>query len=62
MDMAAALFAARKPFSLLLIEGGDHGITERRDEYYQAARIWMDRYVRDRGQLPVLTPSSPKRP
>ena len=62
MDMAAALFAAKKPFSLLLIEGADHGMTERRDEYYQAARVWMDRYVRDRGKLPVLTPSSPKRP
>jgi dipeptidyl aminopeptidase/acylaminoacyl peptidase len=56
MDMAGALFAARKPVSLLLIEGADHAITERRDEYYEAARAWMDRYVRDRGRLPNLTP------
>jgi dipeptidyl aminopeptidase/acylaminoacyl peptidase len=56
MDMASALFAAKKPFSLLLIEGADHAITERRDEYYHAARVWLDRYVRDRGKLPVLTP------
>ena len=56
MDMARALFATRKPVSLLLIEGADHAITERRDEYYQAARVWMDRYVRDRGKLPDLTP------
>ena len=56
MDMARALFAARKPVSLLLIEGADHRITERRDEYYQAAKVWMDRYVRDRGKLPDLTP------
>jgi dipeptidyl aminopeptidase/acylaminoacyl peptidase len=56
LDMANALFAARKPFSLLLIEGADHAITERRDEYFQAARVWLDRYVRDRGKLPVLTP------
>ncbi len=56
MDMARALFASRKPVSLLLIEGADHAITERRDEYYQAARVWMDRYVRDRGKLPDLAP------
>jgi len=56
MDMARALFAIRKPVSLLLIEGADHTITERRDEYYQAAKVWMDRYVRDRGKLPDLTP------
>ena len=56
LDMAGALFAARKPVSLLLIEGADHAITERRDEYYQAARAWLDRYVRDRGKLPNLTP------
>jgi len=56
MDMASALFAARKPVGLLLVEGADHGITERRDEYNQAVKVWMDRYVRDRGKLPVLVP------
>jgi dipeptidyl aminopeptidase/acylaminoacyl peptidase len=56
MDMASALFAARKPVSLLLIEGADHRITERREEYNQATKVWMDRYVRDRGKLPVLVP------
>jgi dipeptidyl aminopeptidase/acylaminoacyl peptidase len=56
MDMAQALYAARKPVSLLLIEGADHAISERRDEYYQAARAWLDRYVRDQGKLPVLSP------
>ncbi len=56
LDMARLLFAARKPFSLLLIEGADHRITERSDEYYQAAKTWMDRYVRDRGKLPNLVP------
>jgi len=56
LDMAQALFATRKPVSLLLFEGADHAITERRDDYYQAARTWFDRYVRDRGKLPLLTP------
>jgi dipeptidyl aminopeptidase/acylaminoacyl peptidase len=56
MDMAQALYAARKPVSLLLIEGADHAITERRDEYDRATRMWLDRYVRDRGKLPQLAP------
>jgi len=56
MDMARALYAARKPVSLLLIEGADHAISERRDEYHRATRAWLDRYVRDLGKLPVLAP------
>lgn len=56
LDMARLLFAARKPFSLLLIEGADHPMSERRDEYDRAARVWLDRYVRDRGKLPNLVP------
>jgi dipeptidyl aminopeptidase/acylaminoacyl peptidase len=56
MDMAQALFAARRPFRLLLVEGADHFISERRDDYYSAARDWLDRFVRDRAPLPDLKP------
>jgi dipeptidyl aminopeptidase/acylaminoacyl peptidase len=56
LDMARELYARRKPFSLLLFEGAQHSMIERRDEYNQAARAWLDRYVRDRGALPNLTP------
>ena len=56
MDMAQALYASKRPFRLLLLEGADHAIRERRDEFYQATRSWLDRYVRDRGALPELTP------
>jgi dipeptidyl aminopeptidase/acylaminoacyl peptidase len=56
LDMANSFFANKRPFRLLLIEGADHAISERRDEYNEAARGWLDRYVRDRGPLPNLVP------
>ena len=56
MDMAQALFATRRPFRLLLVEGADHLISERRDDYYLAAREWLDRFVRDRAPMPELKP------
>ncbi len=56
LDMAQALFATRRPFRLLLIEGADHMIGERRDDYDRAARDWLDRFVRDRAPLPNLVP------
>ena len=56
MDMAQALYGSRRPFRILMIEGADHAISERRDVYDEAARSWFDRYVRDREPLPNLTP------
>ena len=56
MDMAQALFASSRPFRLLLIEGADHSISERRDDYNVAARDWLNRFVRDRAPLPDLRP------
>ena len=56
MDMAQSLFATRRPFRLLLIEGADHLISERRDDYFLATRDWLHRFVRDRAPLPELQP------
>jgi dipeptidyl aminopeptidase/acylaminoacyl peptidase len=56
LDMAQALYAAKRPFRLLLLEGGEHGLREFSDEYRAAAHAWLDRYVRDRAPLPDLTP------
>jgi dipeptidyl aminopeptidase/acylaminoacyl peptidase len=56
LDMAQALFASRRPFRLLMVEGADHVLSERSDDYNLAARDWLDRYVRDRAALPDLTP------
>jgi dipeptidyl aminopeptidase/acylaminoacyl peptidase len=56
MDMAQSLLATRRPFRLLLIDGADHLISERRDDYFLAARDWLHRFVRDRAPLPELQP------
>jgi dipeptidyl aminopeptidase/acylaminoacyl peptidase len=56
LDMAQGLFATGRPFRLLMIEGADHGISERVDDYNLAARDWLDRFVRDRAPLPNLVP------
>jgi dipeptidyl aminopeptidase/acylaminoacyl peptidase len=56
LDMAQALFSSQRPFRLLIVEGADHAISERPDDYNLAARDWLDRYVRDRAPLPDLTP------
>lgn len=56
LDMAQGLFATRRPFRLLMIEGADHFISERVDDYNLAARDWLDRFVRDRAPLPNLVP------
>jgi dipeptidyl aminopeptidase/acylaminoacyl peptidase len=56
LDMAQGLFATRRPFRLLMIEGADHVISERFDDYNLAARDWLDRFVRDRAPLPNLVP------
>ena len=55
-DMAQALYAARHPFRLVMLEGGDHGLTEHRAEVDRLVRDWFDRYLRDGAPLPNLEP------
>jgi dipeptidyl aminopeptidase/acylaminoacyl peptidase len=56
LDMAQALLATKRPFRLLMVEGADHGLSERPDDYSNAAHEWLDRFVRERAPLPNLTP------
>jgi dipeptidyl aminopeptidase/acylaminoacyl peptidase len=56
LDMAQALLTTGRPFRLLMVEGADHVLSERVEDYNSAARDWLDRYVRDRAPLPNLTP------
>jgi dipeptidyl aminopeptidase/acylaminoacyl peptidase len=56
IDMAAALLAAKVPFRMVLFEGGQHGISEHRDEMRRIMRDWLDTYVRDRKPWPSLEP------
>lgn len=54
--MAEALYGLKRPFRLILYEGGDHGLSEFREEVDRAVYEWLDRYVRDRQQWPSLEP------
>lgn len=56
LAMATALLEAKRPYRLILFEGGDHGLGEFRDDVDRALREWVDRYVRDRKPFPSLEP------
>jgi len=56
LDMAAALLEAKRPFRLVVFEGGDHGLTDYRPEVDRLVQDWLDRYVRDRKPWPGLDP------
>jgi dipeptidyl aminopeptidase/acylaminoacyl peptidase len=56
MDMADRLYALKRPFRLVLFEGGDHGLSEFRTEADKATRDFLDSYVRDGSPLPNMEP------
>lgn len=56
MEMSIALYEAKKPFRLIMLEGADHSMSEFRQTYSDEVRAWLDRYVRDGGPLPNLEP------
>ena len=56
LDMASKLLAVRRPFRLVMLEGGDHGLTEHRGEVNRLVDEWLDHYVRDGAPLPDLEP------
>lgn len=59
LDMAKALQAARHPYRLIMLEGGDHGLSEHTPEVRRQIRAWLDRYVRDGEAHPNLEPHGP---
>jgi dipeptidyl aminopeptidase/acylaminoacyl peptidase len=56
LAMAQALQAARRPYRLVMLEGGDHGLSEYRDEVDRLVAAWLDHYVRDGKTWPSLEP------
>lgn len=56
LDLAAALVRLHRPFRLVLFEGGDHGLSEHREESDRLVRTWFDRYLRDGLPWPDPTP------
>lgn len=56
MTMASKLLELKRPFRLVLLEGGDHGLSEHKAEVDRLVHDWLDRYVRDRTPWPSLEP------
>jgi dipeptidyl aminopeptidase/acylaminoacyl peptidase len=56
LAMAERLLDARRPFRLMMFEGGDHGLSEFEAEVDAAVNSWLDRYVRDGESWPSLEP------
>ena len=56
LGMAGALLEARRPYRLVMFEGGDHGLSEYRDEVEELTGEWLDHYVRDGATWPSLEP------
>jgi dipeptidyl aminopeptidase/acylaminoacyl peptidase len=56
LRMATVLLQQKHPFRLVMFEGGDHGLSEFRNERDELVKDWLDRYVRDGKQWPSLDP------
>ena len=56
LDIARALYAAKRPMRLVMFEGGSHGVPEFTAERDAQVRAFLDTYVRDSGKWPDLTP------
>lgn len=56
LDLAGKLLEAKRPYRLMMFEGGDHALSEFREEVDEAVAEWFDRYLRDGAKLPDLEP------
>lgn len=54
LDMASELFKINHPFRFHFYEGGDHGLSEYREQTSHAVREFFDFYVKDRNPLPNM--------
>ena len=56
LNMALAMQKARVPYSLVMFEGGDHGLNEFDDEVDIFTQAWFDKYLNKNTPLPNLKP------
>jgi dipeptidyl aminopeptidase/acylaminoacyl peptidase len=56
LDLSAAFIKTKVPHRLILFEGGDHGLTEFRQEVDNAVKQWFDSYLKEDAPLPNLEP------
>lgn len=54
IDLSKKLLQLKVPHRLALFEGGDHGITEFREETLNMTRKWFDKYVKNLTALPNM--------
>lgn len=52
--LAAELDKHRVPYRLLIFEGGDHSVSEYRDEFYVNLFAWFDKYLKKDTPLPNM--------
>jgi dipeptidyl aminopeptidase/acylaminoacyl peptidase len=54
LKMAMELNRLRRPYRLIMFEGGDHGISEHRDERTAQVLSWFNRYLKNDEKLPDM--------
>lgn len=59
LNMAERLLTHRIPFRLVMLEGGDHGLSEYQLEVQTMIRDWFRRYLSPQAVLPNVTPHGP---
>ncbi len=56
LHMSLALQKEKVPYRLVMLEGGDHGLSEYRDEVNELVKDWFLKYVTNGQALPNLEP------
>ncbi|MEM1327159.1 MAG: prolyl oligopeptidase family serine peptidase [Bacteroidota bacterium] len=54
LRMALELNKHRVPYRLMIFEGGDHGLSEFRAEFYSTLTDWFDKYLKENAPLPNM--------
>lgn len=54
LRLALELDKYRVPYRLMIFEGGDHGLSEFREEFYDAIIAWFKKYLTEPGLLPNM--------
>ena len=56
LDLSKAFIKAKIPHRLVMFEGGDHGLSEFKEEVNELVKMWLDKYLKKNKALPLLNP------
>jgi dipeptidyl aminopeptidase/acylaminoacyl peptidase len=56
LELSIELYKHKIPYRLMMLEGGDHYLTEFRKLHSQAVKRWFERYLLENEELPNLEP------